>query len=128
MSQVISADMVVRAIKQALLYRKPVEGMIFHSDRGSQYASAGVRNILNQNKIIQSMSRKGNCYDNAVAESFFHTLKVELIYSRDYLSREEAKTEIFEYIEIFYNRQRRHSSINYYTPLDFEVRNIKLVA
>ncbi|MFA7288399.1 MAG: IS3 family transposase [Melioribacteraceae bacterium] len=122
------ADIVVLAIKQALLYRRPEEGMIFHSDRGSQYASAGVRNILNQNKIIQSMSRKGNCYDNAAAESFFHTLKVELIYTRNYLSREEAKTEIFEYIEIYYNRQRRHSSINYYTPVDFEVRNIKLVA
>jgi len=120
--------MVVRAIKQSLLYRIPVGGMIFHSDRGSQYASVAVRNILNQNKIIQSINRKGNCYYNTAAESFFHTLKVELIYTRNYLSREEARTEIFEYIEIFYNRQRRRSTINYYTPVEFEERNIKLVA
>ena len=96
--KITTSDIVVLAIKQAPLYRIPAEGMIIHSDRGSQYASAGVRNILNQNKIIQSMSRKGNCYDNAAAESFFHTQKVELNYTRNYLSREEARTEIFEYI------------------------------
>ena len=128
MSETISATLVIAAIRQTLLNRTPAEGMIFHSDRGSQYASEAVRSLLKQNKITQSMSRKGNCYDNAVAESFFHTLKVELIYTRSYATRVEAKNDIFEYIEIFYNRQRGHSAIKYFSPVDFEKRNIKLAA
>ncbi|MDQ7815387.1 MAG: IS3 family transposase, partial [Melioribacteraceae bacterium] len=127
-SEKISANFVLAAIRQALLNRTPVEDMIFHSDRGSQYASEDVKSLLRQNKITQSMSRKGNCYDNAVAESFFHTLKVELIYTKTYATRTEAKNDIFEYIEIFYNRQRRHSALKYFTPVDFENWNIKLAA
>jgi len=128
MSENISANLVTAAIEQALLYRTPVEDMIFHSDRGSQYASEAVRSLLKQNNIIQSMSRKGNCYDNAVSESFFHTLKVELVYTKTYATRAEAKNDIFEYIEIFYNRQRGHSTIKYFSPVDFENGNIKLAA
>lgn len=127
-SEKISANFVLAAIRQALLNRTPVEDMIFHSDRGSQYASEDVKSLLRQNKITQSMSRKGNCYDNAVAESFFHTLKVELIYTKTYATRTEAKNDIFEYIEIFYNRQRRHSALKYFSPVDFENWNIKLAA
>jgi len=104
MSKSMSANLIKSAIRQALLNRIPAEGMIFHSDRGSQYASESVKFLLKQNKITQSMSRKGNCYDNAVAESFFHTLKVELVNMKNYKTREEAKNDIFEYIEIFYNK------------------------
>lgn len=128
MSESISANLITSAIRQALLNRTLAEGMIFHSDRGSQYASESVRYLLKQNKMTQSMSRKGNCYDNAVAESFFHTLKVELVYMKNYKTREEAKNDIFEYIEIFYNRQRSHSAINYFSPMEFENNNINLVA
>lgn len=128
MSESISANLIVAAIRQALLNRTPVEDMIFHSDRGSQYASDQVKSLLRQNKITQSMSRKGNCYDNAVAESFFHTLKVELVYTKTYATRVEAENDIFEYIEIFYNRQRKHSAIKYFSPVDFENKYIKLAA
>ena len=89
--------------------RKPIEGMIFHSDRGVQYASSKTRNLIASYKIKQSMSRKGNCWDNAVAESFFKTLKTEMIYGFKQISKEKMRTELFEYIEIWYNRKRRHS-------------------
>lgn len=91
-----------------------------HSDQGSIYAAADYRKLLEQHAIRQSMSRKGDCWDNAPMESFFHTLKTELVMHRDYLTREEARSDLFEYIEVFYNRQRRHSSIQYETPLAFE--------
>lgn len=91
-----------------------------HSDQGSIYAAADYRKLLDQHAIRQSMSRKGDCWDNAPMESFFHTLKTELVMHRDYQTREEARSDLFEYIEVFYNRQRRHSSIQYETPLAFE--------
>ena len=98
---------------------------IFHSDRGVQYASNKIKTLLGQNtKISQSMSRKGNCWDNAVAESFFHSLKVELIHGKTYNTRQEAKTAIFEYIEVFYNRQRRHSYLGYLSPDEYEKKNV----
>jgi putative transposase len=128
MSENISTNLVITAIVYAIINRNPEEGLIFHSDRGSQYASDGVKSLLRQNKINQSMSRKGNCYDNAVAESFFHSLKTELVYQTNFMTRVEAKNYIFEYIEIFYNRQRRHSALNYLSPVEFENRNIKLAA
>ena len=128
MSSRAKAALVTSAIEQALINRRPGEGLIFHSDRGSQYASDAVRELLNENGITQSMSRKGNCYDNAPAESFFHTLKVELVYNCDFKTRLEAKNSIFDYIEIFYNRQRMHSYLNYLSPIEFERLNIKLVA
>lgn len=128
MSENMSRILVIRAIRHAIINRNPEEGLIFHSDRGSQYASEDVRTLLEKNKFKQSMSGKGNCYDNAVAESFFHTLKTEMVYQTIFETRQEAMNDIFEYIEIFYNRQRRHSSLKYFSPVDFENRNIKLVA
>jgi putative transposase len=128
MNQRVKADLVIAAMKQALINRNSEAGLIFHSDRGSQYASNAVQSLLKENSFIQSMSRKGNCYDNAVAESFFNTLKTELVYNCNFSTRLEAQNYIFDYIEIFYNRQRMHSYLNYLTPVEFENLNIKLVA
>jgi len=119
----LSAELVVRALLMALLHRKPEEVIIFHSDRGSQYTSSSVRNLLKSCNIKQSMSSTGSCYDNAITESFFHTLKTELIYWNHYHTRQEAKRSIFEYIEIFYNRKRLHSAIGYQSPVEFEMKN-----
>ncbi len=109
-------DALLSAIKQ----RKPAKNLLWHTDRGSQYASNSHRQLLAEHGIIQSMSRKGNCWDNAVAESFFHTLKTGLVNHKKYLTREEAKQDIFEYIEVFYNRQRLHSTNDYWSPVDYE--------
>lgn len=119
----LSAELVIRAITMALVNRTPGKEVIFHSDRGSQYTSASVRNILSVYGLKQSMSSTGNCYDNAITETFFHTIKTELIFWNKYQSREEAKKSIFQYIEIFYNRQRLHSSLNYSSPVEFELKN-----
>jgi putative transposase len=121
MSSRMKVDLVNDAMLMALWKRKPARGLIFHSDRGSQYASDGYRKILNTYGIKASMSRKGDCWDNAVAESFFHTLKIELVHHCDFEIREEARAAIFEYIEVFYNRQRLHSSNEYEAPLVFEM-------
>lgn len=112
-------DALNRAVKNECL--KP--RLIHHSDRGVQYASNEFQALLKANAIQCSMSRKGDCWDNAVAESFFHTLKVELIHGKLYATRQAAKTDIFNYIEIFYNRQRRHSTLGYLSPIDFEKKN-----
>ena len=120
MSQRLQEELVVRAIKQALAQRQVAEGLIFHSDQGSQCASDACQKLLDENHIRPSMSRKGDCYDNAISESFFGTLKRELVYRDKFQTREEAKLKIFDYIEVFYNRQRKHSSINYQSPVDFE--------
>jgi putative transposase len=116
----MKTELVTDALKMALMPRKVRSPLLLHSDQGSQYAAADYRAILTTNGIECSMSRKGNCWDNAVAESFFHTLKTELVHHEDYRSRTEAKTSIFEYIEVFYNRQRRHSHIGQMAPLVFE--------
>lgn len=121
----LSTELVIKALLMAILHRNPEQGIIFHSDRGSQYTSSSVRGILKSHKITQSMSSTGNCYDNAITESFFHTLKTELIYWNSYQTRDEAKRSIFEYIEIFYNRQRLHSALNYLSPVEFELKNRK---
>lgn len=115
-----TSSLVTEAIGSALAKRGKHPGLIFHSDQGSQYASEAVRDILRDSQMVQSMSRKGNCYDNAVMESFFHTLKNELVSFETFTTREEAKMKIFDYIEIYYNRQRIHSSINYFTPVEYE--------
>jgi putative transposase len=120
MSKRINKELVLSALNQAIDRRRPAAGLIFHSDRGSQYASKEVRHILEKHSMIQSMSRKGDCYDNAVAESFFATLKTELVYPYFFATRLEARSEIFEYIEIYYNRRRIHSYLNYMTPDQFE--------
>lgn len=121
----LSAELVIRALMMALVHRNPERGIIFHSDRGSQYTSSLFREMLKNYGIVQSNSSTGNCYDNAVTESFFHTLKTELIYWDKYHSREEAKRSIFEYIEINYNRRRLHSSLGYLSPVEFEEKNRK---
>ena len=128
MSERIDQELVISALQKALINRKPAKGLIFHSDRGKQYASEKVKQLLEGNGILQSMSRKGNPYDNAVAESFFHTLKTELVNFEKYETRSEARRSIFEYLEIYYNKQRRHSAIKYYSPVEFENRKINLVA
>ena len=104
----------------ALMRRTVRSPLLLHSDQGSQYAAANYRAIVAENGIECSMSRKGNCWDNAVAENFFHTLKTELVHHEDCRSRTEAKASIFEYIEVFYNRQRRHSHIGQMAPLAFQ--------
>lgn len=108
------------ALFMALKTRNPKHGLIWHTDRGSQYAADSHRELLKSYGIIQSMSRRGNCYDNAVAESFFHSLKTELTHHIKFETRSQANQAIFEYIEVFYNRQRLHSSNNYMSPVDFE--------
>ena len=120
MSNRLTQDLVIKSFQQAVWRRKPGPGLIFHSDQGIQYACQPFRNLLTKHNFIQSMSRKGNCYDNAVVESFFHTLKTELIYFERYQTRDEAKRSVFDYIEIFYNRERRHSALNYLSPVDYE--------
>jgi putative transposase len=117
----MTADLVNDAMLMAIWKRKPAKGLIFHSDRGSQYASDDYRKILKTYGVVASMSRKGDCWDNAVAESFFHTLKIELVHHFDFEIREEARATIFEYIEVFYNRQRLHSSNGYEAPLVYEM-------
>lgn len=120
----MTKELVVSAIKQAIDRRNPARGLIFHSDRGSQYASHEVRNLLAKYLFLQSMSKKGDCYDNAVAEAFFANLKTELVYPYFFSTKEQAIREIFEYIEIFYNRQRRHSYLKYFTPASFEIADL----
>jgi transposase InsO family protein len=122
MSERMQAKLVNDALLMAIWKRKPGKGLIWHTDRGSQYASDSHRALLHEHGIIQSMSRKGNCWDNAVAESFFHTLKTELVHQRRYETRIEAKQGIFEYIEVFYNRERLHSTNNYLSPVDYEMQ------
>ena len=113
-------DLVLAALEQALIHRNPLPGLLHHSDQGSQYTSHDFQKMLANHQITASMSGKGNCYDNAAMESFFHTLKTEHVYFERYQTRDQAKHSIFEYIEVFYNRQRRHSTLDYKTPLTFE--------
>ena len=118
----MKAKLVNDALLMALWKRKPDKGLIWHTDRGSQYASDSHRVILKEHHVVQSMSRKGNCWDNSVAESFFHTLKTELTHHRQFRTREEGKQAIFEYIEVFYNRERLHSANDYLSPVDYEIQ------
>ena len=125
MDKRMNTDLVCNALKMALHNRSYPKGVIMHTDRGSQYCSKSYQKLIKNHSLLCSMSGKGNCYDNAVCESFFHTLKVELVYQRQYDTREQAKRSIFWYIEAYYNRIRRHSGINYKSPINFEsqVRN-----
>lgn len=113
-------ELVLSALRQAYFRRKPGPGLIFHSDRGSQYCSEEFRKLLANYGMIQSQSRKANCWDNACVESFFHTLKTEAIYHEDFKTRVQAQNMIFEWVEAFYNRKRIHSTLGYKTPVDFE--------
>jgi putative transposase len=110
----------LKALQMALSRRRPLPGLLHHSDRGSQYASTDYRQQLSAQNVRVSMSRTGNAYDNAPMESFFATLKTELIHRRHYQNHREAKSDIFEYIEVFYNRQRHHSALQYLSPVDYE--------
>jgi putative transposase len=120
MDKTMTEKLVKDALLMALGRVKLRPGAIHHSDRGSQYASRGFRKALKFNNLLASMSRKGDCWDNAPTESFFHTLKTEHIYFENYQTQEDARKSIFEYIEAFYNRQRLHSTLNYRSPVDFE--------
>ncbi len=121
MSRWITTDLVLRAVGQALMHRNP-PGLILHSDRGCQYTSKAYRKFTAKHNIELSMSATGNCYDNAVAESFFHTLKIGIVHDEKYFTRSQATRAIFEYVQVFYNRQRIHSSIGYMAPVQFEAR------
>jgi putative transposase len=116
----MTQQLVCDALTMGLFRRGFPKGVIIHSDRGSQYCSKRYQKLLRQNQLICSMSRKGCCYDNAAMESFFHSLKVELVYRETYVTREQARQSIFKYIEVYYNRQRRHSAIGYQIPMLYE--------
>jgi len=121
MSKTLDTQLATDALNMALR-RRGVVPTILHSDQGSTYATAEYRALLSRHGIRQSMSRKGDCWDNAPMESFFHTLKTELVMHCDYKTRDQARASLFDYLEVFYNRQRRHSTINYKSPLAFEGR------
>jgi len=116
----LRTDLVADALKMAIARRQPERGLLHHSDRGVQYASDDYQDLLKRNEIKCSMSEKGNCYDNAAMESFFATLKTELVHNEQYATHAAARASIFEYIEVFYNRNRRHSSLGYLSPEMFE--------
>ncbi len=116
LSDSLEAYSVIKALNKAILHRRPGRGLMIHSDRGVQYASKGFKKILKKHGFIQSMSRKANCWDNAVAESFFHTIKTQLIHHMRYKTFEEAEKSLFRYIEMYYNRRRKHSSNGWKAP------------
>jgi len=118
----LRADLPLAALRMAISAQRPGPGLIHHSDRGVQYASADYRKMIQSAGFRASMSRKGNCYDNAPMESFFHTIKTELVHHRHYATRQEATRDIFAYIEGFYNRVRRHSAIGYISPIEMELK------
>jgi putative transposase len=124
MNNRLTDDLVIKALKKAVWSRSPPPGMIIHSDRGSQYCSNDFKELIKKNKCLQSMSSAGNCYDNAVTESFFHTLKTELVYHETYETRDQARKSIFKYIEMFYNRKRIHSTLGGVSPYQFEQMRI----
>ena len=122
MGERMTRDLVMNALTMAVWRRQPQAGLMVHSDRGCQYASHDYQKLLAQHGFLCSMSRTGDCYDNAAMESFFHSLKVEQTEGKRYATREEAKADVFEYLESYYNRKRRHSTLNYLSPCDFEAR------
>jgi len=121
----MKTSLINNALDMAIKNRNPPKGLLFHSDRGVQYASNSFKELLHKNEIIQSMSRRANCWDNAVAESFFHSLKTELFYQESLKNKAKTNEMLFEYIEIFYNRKRRHSYTNYLSPSNFEEKMLQ---
>ena len=117
----MTKTLVIDALRMAVRHRSPPPGLLHHSDRGSQYASNDYQQMLADHQMVCSMSRKGNCWDNAVMESFYRSLKTELIYHEDFHSRIEARKAIFEYIEVYYNRIRRHATLGYLSPDAYEL-------
>lgn len=120
MHENLDALLAVKALQMAIAERRPKPALIVHSDRGTQFASAAFRHILAAHLLVASMSRKGNCYDNAFIESFWSSLKYETVYHRRFATRAQARSAIFDYIETFYNRTRLHSSLGYVSPVTFE--------
>jgi transposase InsO family protein len=120
LSNRMSRELIMNSLRMAIWRRRPAPGLIFHSDRGSQYCSNDFQNMLRIHGMISSMSRKGNCWDNAVAESFFGSMKTERTFFSNYATREEAKRDTVDYIEMFYNSNRRHSYLGYVSPKEFE--------
>lgn len=120
MSNRLTAQLSVDALQDAINRRGKIINLLHHSDQGKEYYASDYQEVLEKNNITCSMSRKGNCWDNASMESFFHSLKVEQVHHDDYRTRSEARSVIFEYIEVFYNRKRRHSGIDYMSPVDYE--------
>jgi transposase InsO family protein len=123
----MQTDIVLDALAMALGHRKPLAKMVHHSDRGSQYASNDYREALEKHDIVCSMSRKGNCWDNAVVESFFGTLKTELIYRDKWLTRRQVRSAVVDYIESFYNRRRRHSTLGNISPVEYEETHLPVM-
>jgi transposase InsO family protein len=124
MSDSMPASLVECALQMALGLRSPPAGLLHHSDRGVQYAAKDFQDLLEHHGVTCSMSRKGNCWDNAVKESFFHTLKTELCDHEHYRTRAEARASVFEFIEVFYNRTRLHSTLDYCSPVEFEAKRV----
>ena len=120
MDKTLEESLILGAMRQAILRRSPTKGLILHSDRGSQYAGTNFKALLAQHEFVGSMSRKGDCWDNAVSESFFHTLKVELIHRLKFKTRHEAGGRIFEYTQMYYNSRRAHSTLGYMSPMQYE--------
>jgi putative transposase len=128
MGERLTTDLPLAALQMAFAGRSPPPGVIHHSDRGSQYTSCLYQSALRKGGAVPSMGKKGDCVDNAVVESFFSTLKRELLLDHVFQTRQEGRSQVFEYLEVFYNRQRRHSTLGYKTPLEFEQLSIHAVA
>ena len=125
MAHLLDRALPIRALTMALARRRPRSGLLHHSDRGSQYASMEYQKLGSQHGLVPSMSRTGDCWDNAVAESFFATLKTELVFDADWHTRHEARRAVRQFIEIWYNRQRRHQTLGYRTPVQYEIEVLK---
>jgi transposase InsO family protein len=124
MSHRMTATLTCAALRMALFRRHLPRGVIAHSDRGSQYCSHEYRKLLNEHGLICSMSAKGDCFDNAAMESWNHSLKVEAIHGERFATREQARAQVFDYIEVYYNRQRLHSTLGYLSPVEFELSRV----
>ena len=124
MSERMTATLVCDALRMGLFRRQRPRGVIVHSDRGSQYCSHEHRTLLDQHGLLASMSAKGNCYDNAAMESWNHSLKVEAVHGERFTTRAHAKAQVFDYIEIYYNRQRLHATLGYLSPEEFELSRV----
>lgn len=120
----LTAALPLRALERAVAHRRPAPGLLHHSDRGIQYACTAYQTVLQQHAMISSMSRRGDCWDNAVVESFFHSLKVERLHERRFVTPEQVEVEVGDYIERFYNRERRHSTLGHVSPVVFELRHV----
>jgi len=124
MSERMTATLVCDALKMAMFRRHRPHGVIVHSDRGSQYCSHDHQALLEKHQLVCSMSKKGDCYDNAAMESWNHSLKVEAIHGERFVTREQARNQVFDYIEVYYNRQRLHSTLGYLSPVEFELSKV----